>query len=114
MPTNTLDPILAAMIALASLTFATVPFTFQVNGTVRSLPGTTNGLPFVADNATLQTLASTYSAYVLRADHVIGARAAPVVYVSSTSACSLNAGAGDNGSQVRTSAGKCWPLTTTS
>lgn len=83
-------------------------FVISVNGQNLVTPGTVSGMPFAASTAALQSLASTYSTSVLRLDTVIGVGAPPVVYTSSSNACSLNAGAGDGGSQVPTSDGKCW------
>ena len=45
---------------------------------------------------------------VWRLDFSAGLGAPPLFYVPSVGACSLNAGAGDGGSQVPSSNGKCW------
>ena len=45
---------------------------------------------------------------VLRVDYASGRGAPPLFYAPSNSACSLNAGNGDNGSQVKSADNKCW------
>lgn len=67
----------------------------------------------VATNAALEaTSTGTYPNGVWRATFSVNsyanANAPPLFYVPSASACSLNAGAGDNGSQVESADGKCW------
>lgn len=85
------------------------PLIFNVNGVnIPLVPGSVTGLPEAVDNAALQALASTFATAVLRLDYSTGNGAPPLVYRASNSACSLNAGAGDNGSQVRSVDGKCW------
>jgi hypothetical protein len=65
-------------------------------------------LPMVVTNAALTALASTYAPQVMRMGYVAQGDAPPQVYTSSASACSLNSGAGDGGSQIPTSDSKCW------
>lgn len=66
----------------------------------------------VPDNATLMgtstAVITTAGMGVIRADYVQGNGAPPLLYLPSNAACSLNAGAGDNGSQVKSADNKCW------
>ena len=65
--------------------------------------------PHVATLAALQSsTTATYPSGVWRDDYSAGLGAPPLWYEPSGSACSLAAGAGDNGSQVQSSNGKCW------
>lgn len=64
--------------------------------------------PVVENNAALRNLTSLFSTAVIRLAPTTGVTAPPVVYVPSAAACTLNGGAGDGGSQVRSSDGKCW------
>jgi len=64
---------------------------------------------FVATNAALGQASSTaYPGGVWRNSHGAAGDAPPQFYRPSTSACSLGSGAGDGGSQVPSSDGKCW------
>lgn len=83
---------------------------FVVNGQAIPLPGSITGFPNVATNAALQLQPSTFAPAVMRVDYAAGLGAPAVVYTSSNSACSLNAGAGDNGTQVKSADNKCWLL----
>lgn len=80
----------------------------DIDGTTYPMTGTVNGMPFVADNAALSALPTTNAAAITRLDFGGGFGAPPLVYTASGSACSLNAGAGDGGSQVPSSDAKCW------
>jgi hypothetical protein len=63
----------------------------------------------IATKAALAATASTdYPNGVWRDDYSAGFGAPPLFYKPSNSACSLNAGAGDGGSQVQSADGKCW------
>jgi hypothetical protein len=63
----------------------------------------------VGSEAALTASAITsYPNGVWRLDYATGIGAPPLYYLPSASACSLNAGAGDGGSQVPSSDGKCW------
>lgn len=63
----------------------------------------------VSDNATLLTKRTTlFPQGVWRDDYASGNGAPPLFYEPSSSTCSLNSGAGDNGSQVPSADGKCW------
>lgn len=62
----------------------------------------------VDNNTVLSSLASTYATSVMRLGYTTPGDATPVQYTPSNSACTLNAGAGDGGSQIPTSDGKCW------
>jgi len=64
----------------------------------------------VNNNTQLTALPSSISA-AIRLGFAVAGDAPPVLYTRSNSACSLNAGAGDGGSQVPTSDGKCWIAT---
>jgi hypothetical protein len=67
------------------------------------------GVPHVPDNATLLTESTAnYPAGIWRDDYASGNGAPPIFYKASGGACSLNSEAGDNGSQVPSSNGKCW------
>lgn len=64
--------------------------------------------PKVDNNTALSALASTYATAVVRLGFAAAGDAPPVTYTPSNSACTLNAGAGDGGSQIPSSDGKCW------
>ena len=64
--------------------------------------------PTVDNNAALSALAYSYAPSVIRLGYAAAGDAPAVLYTRSNSTCSLNAGAGDGGSQVSTSDGKCW------
>jgi hypothetical protein len=65
--------------------------------------------PHVATNAALTTSSTvTYPTGIWRDDFAAGNGASPLWYMPGASACALNAGAGDNGSQVKSQDGKCW------
>lgn len=65
-------------------------------------------VPRVSTNAALTALASTYAGSIVRDGYYAAGDSPAVLYTASGSACSLNAGAGDGGSQVQSSDGKCW------
>lgn len=71
-------------------------------------PTSFSGMANVPSLAALQATPSTFAAAIIRLDYAAGNGAPPIVYTSSPSACSLNAGAGDGAVQVRSSDGKCW------
>lgn len=58
-------------------------------------------------NVVLTALPSSYG-NVTRTGYYTSGDAPALAYTASTSACSLNSGAGDGGSQIPTSDGKCW------
>lgn len=62
----------------------------------------------VDNNTRLSALPAAFAASVLRLGYAAPGDAPPVLYTPSSSACSLNAGAGDGGSQVPASDGNCW------
>jgi hypothetical protein len=62
----------------------------------------------VPTNAALQALPSTQYQSVIRLGFFSPGDGGRAIYVSSGSACSLNGGNGDAGSQVRSADGKCW------
>ncbi|MFZ1109870.1 MAG: hypothetical protein WAN43_16165 [Rhodomicrobium sp.] len=79
-----------------------------VAGCIANL-GIGSALSSVLTNAVLSTTKTTeFPLGVWRLDFATGNNAPPLLYVPSASACSLNAGAGDNGSQVASADGKCW------
>lgn len=66
-------------------------------------------LPHVDTNLALTRLATTaISGGIWRNGFTSPGDAPPLFYQGSNSACSLNAGAGDNGSQVKSADSKCW------
>ena len=81
----------------------------QPGSGVSALLGAASHVP---TNAALATAPATlYPTGVWRDDYAIGLGAPPTFYQPIASPCSLNSGAGDNGSQVRSSDGKCWLAT---
>src|SRR5437867_6021983 len=62
----------------------------------------------VPTNAALQALPSTQYPSVIRLGFASPGDGGRAAYVSSGSACSLNDGKGDAGSQVKSADGKCW------
>lgn len=70
--------------------------------------GATTFFPTVSTNTALQALSTLTTSTVTRLGFAAAGDVPPLTYTASGSACSLNAGAGDNGSQVQSSNGKCW------
>lgn len=70
--------------------------------------GAATFFPTVPTNAALTALSTATTSAVTRLGFYAAGDAPPIVYIASASACSLNAGAGDNGSQVQSANGKCW------
>lgn len=112
---------LTALSAVALLTAGvaraqSVPYTFvtqngfvsaaQLDANFNYLLG--NNVVHTATNVTLRNLSTLLIPAVARDGFYAAGDAPPVVYVASNSPCSLNAGAGDNGSQVQSINGKCW------
>lgn len=62
----------------------------------------------VSNNVALGLLPSTYATSVLRLGYAAIGDSPSVLYTPSATACLLNSGAGDGGSQVPSSDGKCW------
>lgn len=56
----------------------------------------------------LSSIASTVADVITRIGYATAGDAPPLNYISSASPCSIGAGAGDGGSQIRSSDGKCW------
>jgi hypothetical protein len=82
-----------------------------VQAPLASLPSipSVNGLPEAATNAALQAVPVGTYTLVYRAGFTTAGDGGTMVYGFSSSPCSLNAGAGDNGSQVAPSVGVgCW------
>lgn len=65
-------------------------------------------VPHVDTNAALQAFSTLSASKVVRDGYAAAGDAAPLAYTASGDACSLNAGAGDGGSQVPSADGKCW------
>lgn len=66
-------------------------------------------LPTVPNNATLETYSTVNITAVVRQGFAAANDGTPPqAYIAGTTACSLNAGAGDGGSQVPSADGKCW------
>lgn len=94
----------AFAIAVASLWMA-APMPLKAKVVI----GLSERLPLVANNTDLQTRSvSSFSPAVMRMTHTTGMDPTPLVYAGSNSACSLNGGNGDGGSQVKSWDGKCW------
>lgn len=68
----------------------------------------TQTLVHVANNSALMATATTSYSAVVRDTFSAASKAPPIQYLASSSACPLNAGNGDSGSQVKSSDGKCW------
>lgn len=64
--------------------------------------------PTVPTNAALTALATTTISKVVRQGYTVAGDTTPMLYQASASACSLNSGNGDNGSQVKSADSKCW------
>lgn len=63
----------------------------------------------VANNDVLAATPTTkFPKGVWRDEYAAGRGALPLYYLPSASACSLNSGDGDSGSQIKSSDGKCW------
>ena len=70
--------------------------------------GSTTFYPTVATNAALQAVSTATTSTVTRLGFYASGDAPPLTYTASGSACSLNSGNGDNGSQVKSADSKCW------
>lgn len=62
----------------------------------------------VNSNASLQALSTSVAPNVMRLGFNVPGDAPALSYTAGGGACSLNSGAGDNGSQVPSADGKCW------
>lgn len=62
----------------------------------------------VATLNALKAKAASTAQSVFRDGYSVAGDGGNALYIASTSACSLNSGAGDNGSQVAAADGKCW------
>lgn len=85
-----------------------LPFQFLINGAPNILPGTVTGIPIASMNSALQAISTATTSSVMRVGFYARGDTRPLLYNASTVACTLNAGAGDNGSQVSSADGKCW------
>jgi hypothetical protein len=70
--------------------------------------GTGTLYPSVTNNSALTSLSTATMSAVTRLGFATAGDAPTLSYTASASACSLNSGAGDNGSQVPSANGKCW------
>lgn len=79
-------------------------------GTVGGTTLATNSAlaPHVANLTSLQAMSTANSSTYIRDGYTSAGDGGAATYVSSGSACSLNGGSGDNGSQVKSADGKCW------
>ncbi|MFK4447472.1 hypothetical protein ABH944_007790 [Caballeronia udeis] len=93
---------LAVSFALPAQTFTVK--NLQIGTTAASAPV----YPTATSNAALMALPSTTASTITRLGFYAPGDAPTLVYTASGSPCSLNAGAGDNGSQVRSADSKCW------
>lgn len=64
--------------------------------------------PVVASNSALQALSTVGVSQVWRIGFTTSGDAPPLLYTASGSPCSINAGAGDNGAQVKSANNLCW------
>jgi hypothetical protein len=92
---------------IGSTTPNTAAFT-TLSSTSPPTLGTTTLYPTVPTNAALLALSTVTTSTVTRLGFSSIGDVSPVVYTSSGSACSLNSGNGDNGSQVKSADSKCW------
>lgn len=83
---------------------------FNVNGVNLPFPLSANGpyLTTLQNNAALKNTPTTAAPSVQRLGFYASGDAPPLVYTASGSACSLNGGNGDDGSQVKSVDNKCW------
>lgn len=79
-----------------------------LSSTAAPTVGATTIYPTVPTNAALQALSTATVSTVTRLGFAAVGDVSPLTYKASSSACSLNSGAGDNGSQVKSSDSKCW------
>lgn len=68
----------------------------------------TDLIPHVGTNTALKAKATTSYTTIIRDGFTTAGDGGAATYTSSNVACTLNAGAGDNGSQVQSADGKCW------
>jgi hypothetical protein len=71
-------------------------------------PGGTGPLLLAPSLAVLEATSTAGSSYAMRCGYYESGDAPCLVYEASASACSLNGGAGDTGSQVKSANGLCW------
>lgn len=64
--------------------------------------------PILLNNTAMSQMSTEAYSSVYRAGYATAGDSPTLLYTASGSACSLNAGAGDGGSQVPSSNGKCW------
>lgn len=78
--------------------------TFTANPTY----GTMTYFPTVPNNTVLQGISTLSTSTVIRLGNTTAGDAPPLVFLASGSACPLNSGNGDGGSQVKSANGLCW------
>lgn len=86
---------------------STAAFT-TLSSTAAPTVGAATVYPTVPTNAALKALSTATVSSVTRLGFAVSGDASPLTYLASGSACSLNSGAGDNGSQVQSANSKCW------
>lgn len=84
-----------------------------VDGSQYPLVGTVSGLPIAATKNALSLLSTDTYGSVIRGGFTNIGDVDMSLYVSSPNACTKNGGAGDGGSQIPSSNGKCWVSETT-
>lgn len=94
-------------IPVGNVTPSTGAFT-SLSSTSPPTVGAATVYPTVANNAALQALSTAVTGTVTRLGFSAAGDTPPLTYTASASACSLNSGAGDNGSQVKSADNKCW------
>lgn len=86
-----------------------LPLTCNVNGIATQCVGSVvSGMAVVPNLAALKALNPTTNSQVRRLGYASPGDGGAADYFASTTACSLNGGAGDNGSQVPALGGGCW------
>lgn len=80
----------------------------RLNGTAYPVIATVTGIPMAVSKTALGLLSTTTYPNVLRVGFTVAGDVPPLLYVASPSACTKNAGAGDGGSEIPSSNGKCW------
>jgi len=93
--------------SVLGVSVCTQPDFSDLSGTINA-PFVINAQVSVNTRAQLAALPYSYAMAVVRLGYAAPGDAPAVLYTRNNAACSLNAGAGDDGSQVPTSDGKCW------
>lgn len=93
--------------SIGSTTPGSAAFT-TLSSTSAPTLGAATFYPTVATNAALQALSTVTTSTVTRLGFYAAGDTEPLIYTASGSACSLNSGNGDNGSQVKSANSLCW------